>query len=317
MNKPDQKRWWVLGLPLALICAACAARTPTPTRPVIKLAANAWMASELNVAVAEIILEEKMGFPVEVVAIDENDQWAKLAKGELHACLEVWPSGHAGRAQKYIQEEKSIENGGPLGPVGKIGWYIPDYILRKYPELATWEGFKKPENVALFAAPETGDKGRFLAGDPGWVQYDADIIRNLGLNLQVVRLGSEEALLAALDSAYKKQEPVLMYFWTPHWAHAVYDLVPVTLPPYSDECYARQTAGGVDCDYPPDPLYKIFWSGFKGYAPQAYEFLKKMNYTTRDQIAMMAMVQIDKKSIQEAARAWLRDHETEWQAWLP
>jgi len=301
-----------------VILAACAApQAPTPVKPVIKLASNAWMASELNVAVAKIILEEKMGYPVEITPIDENEQWAKLAQGELHACLEVWASGHTDDAKKYIQEEKSIEHGGPLGPVGKIGWYIPDYLLPKYPELATWEGLKDPQNAALFATPETGDKGRFLAGDPGWVQYDEDIIRNLSLDFQVVRLGSEEALLAELDAAYKKQEPVLLYFWTPHWAHVLYDLVPVRLPPYSDGCYAKSETGGVDCDYPSDELYKIFWSGLKDYAPEVHQFLRNFNYSNQDQIALMATVQIDKKSIPEAARAWVNDHETIWKDWIP
>lgn len=312
-----KSRVLVLLLVLLLFPACADKKENKADKPVIKLAINSWQSSALNVAIAEILLEKEMGYTVETTVIDENEQWALLAQGELHACLEVWPSGHAENVARYLVDEKTVEHGGSLGVVGKIGWYIPDYMLRQRPELATWEGFKEPDNVALFASAETGGKGRFLAGDPGWVQYDADIIRNLGLDFQVVSVGTEDALLAALEAAYGKQEPILLYFWTPHWAHVLYDLVPVALPPYSEACYAARDAGGVNCDYPPDDLHKIFWSGFKNYAPDAWQFLRNFKYSNRDQIALMAAVQIDGNSTQEAARAWIEQNEAVWKSWIP
>lgn len=290
---------------------------PAEKKPLIKLAENPWSASAANVAVAKILLEEQLGYPVEVVTIDENAQWAAIASGDLHASLEVWPSGHAENIAEYIEKQKIVENGGPLGPIGKIGWYIPTYMLDEHPELATWEGFKDPENARLFATAETGDKGQFLAGDPSWVQYEDQIIPNLGLPLQVVVAGSEEALLAALDAAYSRQDPILFYFWTPHSIHARYDLTEVKLPPYSDECYAKADQGGIDCDYPPDILFKIFWVGLKDYAPEAYTFLKNFNYSTEDQIQLIAAIELDGKSAEEAAREWIAANEAKWKAWLP
>ena len=193
---------------------------------------------------------------------------------------------------------------------------MPAYMLNDHPELATWEGFANPDNAKLFATAETGDKGQFLAGDPSWVQYDADIINNLGLDMQVVTAGSEDAVVAALTSAYSRQEPIVFYFWTPHSIHAQYDLVQVELPPYSDECYAKAESGGVDCAYPSDDLFKIASASLKDEAPDAYQFLKNFNYT-KDQIEMIAAVELDEKSPEEAAKAWLAAHEDTWKAWLP
>jgi glycine betaine/proline transport system substrate-binding protein len=286
-------------------------------KPVIKLAENPWSASALNVAVARILLEEQLGYPVEVVTIGESAQWPALASGELHASLEVWPSGHADNIAEYIDSQQLVENGGPLGPVGKIGWYIPTYMLEEHPELATWEGLAVPENAALFATAETGEMGQFLAGDPSWTQYDDDIIANLGLNLMVVTAGSEEAVLAALDAAYSREEPILFYFYRPHAIFAKYDLTEVALPPYSEECYAQAASDGIDCDYPPDELLKVFWGGLAEAAPEAYTLLKNMNYTTEDQIGMIAAVELDGKSVEDAAREWLDANEATWQAWLP
>jgi glycine betaine/proline transport system substrate-binding protein len=286
-------------------------------KPVIKLAENPWSASALNVAVARILLEEQLGYPVEVVTIGESAQWPALASGELHASLEVWPSGHAENVAEYIDNQGLVENGGLLGPVGKIGWYIPTYLLEEHPELATWEGLAVPENAALFATAETGDQGQFLTGDPSWTQYEDDIIANLGLNFKIVAAGSEEAILAALDAAYSRQDPVLFYFWTPHSIHAKYDLTEVQLPPYSEECYAEAESGGVDCDYPPDELFKIFWGELADYAPEAYTLLTNMSYTTDDQISMIAAVELDGMSVEDAARQWLDANEATWQGWLP
>ena len=293
------------------------ATTTEGERPTILLAENPWSASALNVAIARILLEEELGNPVEVVTIGESAQWPALASGELHASLEVWPSGHAENVEEYITNQGLVENGGPLGPVGKIGWYIPTYLLDEHPELATWEGLADPENAALFATAETGDKGQFLAGDPSWTQYDADIIENLGLNFEVVAAGSEEAVLAALDAAYSREEPILFYFYRPHAIFAQYDLTEVQLPPYSEECYAGAESGGVDCDYPSDELFKVFWAGLAEYAPEAYTVLRNMTYSTEDQIAMIANVEAEGMSVEEAARTWLDANEATWQSWLP
>ena len=288
-----------------------------PTKDLtIKLAENPWSASAANVAVAKILLEEQLGYPVEVVNIGESAQWPALATGDLHASLEVWPSGHADNYAEYITNQGVVFDGGLLGPVGKIGWYIPSYLLNAHPEYATWEGLATPEAAAAFATAETGDKGQFLTGDPSWTSYEDQMIENLGLDFQIVAAGSEEAILAALDSAFSREEPLLFYFWTPHSIHAKYDLTEVELPPYSDECYAKADAGGVDCDYPQDDLYKIFWSGLEEAAPDAFALLSNMNYSTDDQISMIAAMELDGKSADEAARAWIDAHEDVWQAWL-
>lgn len=322
--------WLLLVVLLGAIAGGCAvpaapgAATTTAgsneassEKTTIKLAVNPWSASELNVAVAQILLEEQLGYPVETVEIAEQAQWAALAAGDLHASLEVWPSGHGANVAEYIEKQKVVEDGGALGVVGRIGWYMPTYLLTDHPDLATGEGLATPENAALFATAETGDKGQLLFGDPSWVTYEADIIENLGLNFQIVQAGSEEAILSSLDAAYSRQDPVLFYFWTPHSIHAKYELTRVALPDYSEECYAKAESGGVDCDYPSDNLFKIFWPGLKDAAPEAYALLKNMSYTTEDQISMIAAVELENKPVEEAARAWLDANEATWQAWLP
>ncbi len=305
----------------ALLLAACGSggeeTADSSDKMTIVLVENAWSASLLNVTVAKILLENELGYPVEIISLDENAQWAPLASGDAHASLEVWPSGHAANVAEFIDGAGTVENGGLLGPVGRIGWYMPSYVLAQDPSLATWEGFTSPEAAALFATAETGSSGQFVGGDPSFVQYDGDIINNLGMPFQVVFAGSEEAILAQLDSAYSREEPVLFYFWTPHSIHAKYDLTRVELPTYSDACYAEADSGGVDCDYPGDDLFKIFWSGLAEAAPDAHALLSNMSYNTEAQIDMIAAVEIEGQPVEDAAQAWLDANESIWRTWLP
>jgi glycine betaine/proline transport system substrate-binding protein len=102
----------------------------------------------------------------------------------------------------------------------------------------------------------------------------------------------------------------------PHSALAKYDLTPVSLPAYSDDCYAKASTGGINCDYPADHLMKIFWPGLKDSNPKAYQFLRNFNYTTKDQIALLGKVDNDKQAIDAAARGWIEANKSVWQGWI-
>lgn len=290
---------------LAVACGGGAQET-------ITLVENPWPASELNVAVAKIIIENELGNSVEIVALDENAQWDAISGGDVDASLEVWPSGHTERIAEYINDLGTVENGGLLGPVGEIGWFVPTYVIDNNPALATWEGYK--DAAADFATAETGDSGRFLGADPSWVQYDEQIIQNLDLPFQVVWTGSEDALLAEVSSAYSRQEPVLFYFYSPHAIFQQFDLTQVELPAYSDECYADPAQ--IDCAYPKDELLKIFNADLQEKDADVYTFLSNMNYGSDAQIEMLAMLN-EGMTVEDAAQAWVDAHEDVWSSWLP
>ncbi|NJN43975.1 MAG: glycine/betaine ABC transporter substrate-binding protein [Anaerolineae bacterium] len=278
----------------------------------IALVENPWPASELNAAVAKIIIEQELGNTVEVIALDENAQWDALAAGDVDASLEVWPSGHSERITEYIGNLKSVVDGGRLGPVGEIGWYVPTYAVDANPALATWEGYK--DAGAAFSSAETGDQGRFLGADPSWVQYDEQIIGNLGLPFQVVWAGSEDALLAEVSSAYSRNEPILFYFYSPHAIFQQFDLTQVELPTYTDECYADPAQ--IACAYPKDELMKIFSAKLEAKDGDVYTFLSNMNYGSDAQIEMLAKLN-DGLTVEESAQAWVDAHQDVWRAWLP
>lgn len=327
-----KNRTLIFLLALGLLAAACGGGTTATTggtettaggaettaatgdEPTINIAVNPWTASALNAEVAKVIIESELGNPVEIIAIDENTMFTGMADGSLDAALEIWPSGITEDEQAFF-DDGSVVNIGELGTIGKIGWFVPRYVIDEHPELATWEGFADPDNAALFATAETGDQGRFLGTDPSYSQYDEAIISNLDLPFQVVFSGSEPATVAELDARVAAGEPIVMYWWTPTAAVAKYDLVNVLLPDYSEECYADP--GAIDCDYPEDVLIKAVSAQLAEKDPEVQSFLEAFTITTEDQLSMLPAVEIDGEDAAVVAQQWVDEHQDVWSVWLP
>jgi len=214
-----------------------------------------------------------------------------------------------------MNQDHSVEDGGPLGPVAKVGWFVPTYMLTAHPELATWEGLK--QDASMFQTADSGSAGQILDGDPSYVTFDQAIADNLGLNMKAVYSGSEAAELTELDTAYSAQDPILMYFWTPHWAQAKYDLTMMKLPEVTDQC-TKDAADNPDayaCGYPQDVLYKAFNENLQTKAPAAFAFLSAMQWTNDMQNGVAADIH-DGMDPQDAAQKWVDANPTVWQPWV-
>jgi glycine betaine/proline transport system substrate-binding protein len=285
-----KKQFWLTLVALALVAAACGGDADTTTtaggtettaaagdNPTINIVANPWTASMLNAEVAKQLIESELGYPVEIVAIDENTMFTGMSDGSLDAALEIWPSGVTEDEQAFF-DDGSVLNIGELGTVGKIGWFVPSYLIEEHPELATWEGFADPDNAALIFS------------------------------------GSEAATVADLDARVAAQEPIVMYWWTPTAAVAKYDLVNVLLPEYSEECYADPAA--IACDYPEDVLIKAASAQLGEKAPEVLAFLEAFTITTEDQLSMLPAVEIDGEDAADVAARWITENEAVWSAWL-
>jgi len=324
-----QHRWAVAaGLAVvALLATACSdvtssssaasggAAVPDNSGTTINIAVNPWLGSEANAEVVADLLQNKLGYTVNLVHANEYGQFQKLATGELDATLEVWPSGHSQDYRDYIASNNGVVDAGLNGITGQIGWYVPTYMLQDHPELATWEGLKT--DASMFATSDTGSKGRILDGDPTFVTFDQPIADNLGLNLQVVYAGSETSQLAELKTAYANQEPFLFYFWTPHWAQQQYQLTKIQLPPVTQACKdaALNDPTQYACDYPADPLYKAFSDKLQAKAPAAYTLMSAFSYTADDQNAIGLDI-YNGTDPAEAAQKWIDANPTVWQPWV-
>jgi glycine betaine/proline transport system substrate-binding protein len=295
--------------------AGSSGAVPDNSGTTITFAISPWDGSAANVAIAKVLLESKLGYSVKTTNIDEYAQFPALANGTLDATLEVWPSGHAKDYSKYITGGNGVVDGGKLGVIGQIGWWVPTYLVDAHPELASWEGLK--QDASMFQTAESGSAGQILDGDPSYVTFDQSIADNLGLNLKVVYGGSEQAEITALDTAYQKQGPILLYFWTPHWAQSKYDLTMIKLPDVTQACTdaASNDPSKYACAYPQDDLYKAFNQDLQSNAPAAFAFLSAMSYTNDAQNSVALDIH-NKMSPDDAAQKWIDANPTVWQPWV-
>ena len=285
----------------------------------ITFVVNPWTASALNVAVAAQLVESELGHPTEVITIDENEaMFTGLSDGTVDAVLEIWPSGITDTEQAFFDDGSVVDIGG-LGAIGKIGWFVPQYVIDERPEMATWEGLQSDEAGQYFSTAETGDLGRFLGTDPSYSQYDALLIENLALPFEVQFSGSEPATVAELDARSAAGEPVIMYWWTPTAAVGKFDLVNVQLPEFTPECGASGAAEDADvkCDYPEDPIFKAVSAGLEEKAPDVFAFLQAFTITNAEQLEMLPPAEIDGEDVEDVAADWIAAHEDAWSAWIP
>ena len=276
----------------------------------VKMMINQWVGAAANVAVAQCLLQQ-MGYKVTTSTLAEEVAWQGFQTGEVDVILENW--GHPDLEKKYIQTDKLATDAGPNGVTGIIGWYVPGWMLDKYPDMADWHNLNKYAD--LFKTSESGDKGQFLGSDPTFVQYDEALIANLGLNFKDVFSGSEAATITAFQQADKNKTPLIGYFYDPQWLLNEIKLVQVKLPPYTPGCDADLKK--VACDYPPYILNKIVRTKFLETGGDAATFIKNFKWGNADQNSVADAITNKNMAPEDAAKQWIDANPTVWQAWMP
>ncbi len=276
----------------------------------VTLSVQSWVGAQSNVAVAQYLLEHKLGYRVDTVQVDEVPAWDALSQGRVDAILEDW--GHPDQEKRYVTDKKTITRGGGLGVTGHIGWYVPTYLVKQHPDITNWKNLDKYSS--LFRTPESGGKGQLMDGSPSYVTNDKALVKNLKLNYQVVFAGSEAAQITQMKQFAKEKKPFLTYWYAPQWLFKKVPMTEVKLPPYKEGCDAD--AAKVACAYPHTPLQKYLNSGFAKNGGKAAALLKKFKWTTEDQNEVSLMIADQKMSPQDAAKKWVDSHASTWKAWL-
>ncbi len=135
----------------------------------------------------------------------------------------------------------------------------------------------------------------------GLMRLTAQAMEDYELSDWTLSESSSAAMTAALDKAYKKEEPIVITAWTPHWMFNTYDLK------YLDD--PKKTYGE------PEEIHTIARLGLEADHPTGYEFLDRFNWTADDMGEVMIAIQ-DGKSPEQAAAEWVDSHETEVNAWI-
>ncbi|MEV0210231.1 ABC transporter substrate-binding protein [Streptomyces sp. NPDC050788] len=274
------------------------------------VAVSPWVGYEADAAVVGYVAEHELGCKVVKKDLKAEIGWQGFETGEVDAILENW--GHDNLRKKYITEQKTAVDLGPTGNKGIIGWYLPPWIVKKYPDITDWKNLNK--YASHFRTSESGDKGQLLDGDASYQTNDEALVKNLKLNFTVVYAGSETALIQAFRDAEKHKKWVIGYFYEPQWFLSEVPLKKVSLPEHTAGCDAE--AAKVACDYPVFDLDKIVSIRFAKSGSPAYDLVKNFKWTNADQNTVARYIALDKMTPEAAAEKWVKAHPDKVAAWL-
>lgn len=305
---------------LSVAAAAFLAVTPAlaqeSTDP-IKLTLHDWSGQLITTTLMGEVLKEA-GYNVEYVQADYIAQFAGLKTGDLHVAMELWET----TAREAMDEAYATGNVVSLGETGMQAieeWWYPAYMEERCPGLPNWEALK--DCADAFSTPETAPMGRYLGGPVTWGGFDEERVESLGLDFEVVHAGTDAALFAELEAAYQREDPIMLWVYSPHWAPAKFKGSYVQFPPYSAECYNDPSVGvnpnaAYDCGKPSGPIWKAAWAGLADKWPNAEKAIKNFKISNEDMGAMVADVDLNGKSVDETVAAWMTDHKDTWSAWI-
>ena len=303
-----------VGVLSALTLSACGAADTSPNRSANKviLAEPSWVGAQANAAVVKKLMEDELDVQVDAKTMDEPVAFDALHSGKADAILEDW-HGVPKKEKKYVEDKKTVVSGGDLGVKGHIGWFVPKYYADKNPEIKDYKNLNKFADD--FKTSESGGKGHFMGAAPSYSQHDKGLIKNFGLNFKHVPTGSEAAHLEEIQRLYDAKKPFLTYWWEPQWMNNEVEMVEVELPKHTPGCETPESQA--KCGYEHNQLEKFMNRDFAESGSEASKFLKKFNWTTKDQNQVAKMIAGDGMKPEEAAAEWIKDNKSTWQKWLP
>ena len=234
---------------------------------------------------AKAALEDK-GIKADVKAIEPGPIYASLAKGDADFFMDAWlPNTHADYWEKYGDKLEKI---GESFSGGTTGLVVPQYVeVNSIAELN--------DNVDKFNGKIYG------IGSGAGIHANTDkVIEAYGLDYEQVT-SSGSAMMAALQKAYNKQEPVIVTGWKPHFKWANFDLK-----------YLEDPKG----IYPKDVCAIVTRKGFEADYPEITSFLKSFNMKEMQLYDLMGKIK-ESDDTYAAAQEWYNSHKVLVESWMP
>ena len=295
-------------------------------KPVIRLHGGEYNSNLINNAIAEYIIEEGYGYPVEIVEMTNTMMEEALPKGEIDLRMEGWQQNRIDWYNENI-ENGNIVNLGMTYEAGPQFFIIPKWVAEQY-NIETV--FDMKDHWELFKDPQDPTRGAFYNGISGWGATDINIVKLEAYGLtryyNSVLPGSSDAMEAAMARAQMNRQPVFGYYWAPTALMGAYDWYILEEPPYTAECWEQITAARDDeslhpideaCAYEEIPIDKIAHSGLLKKAPDVVEMLRKMMVGLEPLNETLAWAEEnDVQDWEDAAIHYLQNYKDRWETWV-
>jgi len=277
-----------------------------------------------HTALAQRIIAQGFGCKVDRVPGQTIPLLNGLARGDLDVVMEIWTANPAKPWVDALAEGKVVSLGVTATDATE-GWFVPRYLVEG--PAAKAAGLKAvadlPAHKGLFADPEDPAKGRFYNCVPGWQceLVNTKKLKAYGLDAHYTNFtaGSGEALAAAVESAVKRERPVLFYHWGPTWLLGKYDFVKVEEPPFDRAVWEAMLAAEAPKAATAYPVSKVVIganAAFAEKAPALADFLRKYEMTSAMVSRVLAHMRDTGASAEKAAEHYLATDAT-WTRWVP
>jgi glycine betaine/proline transport system substrate-binding protein len=271
------------------------------------VAMHAWVGYTASAQVVSDVARQALNCNIEQIQLEEAGvTYDAMEAGSVDVIIEDWGGG---RWQEWV-DRGAIQEVGDNGNVGLIGMYVPQWMCEEYPDIS--DGTKLNDYAELFVTPETGDKGAWYEGPPGYTTIGEKIINAYGLNYQIINTGSEAALIEMFTQAAENKEPGLGYFYEPQNFLAQVELCRINFPA-NDWADPAEASG--ETDYPETPLKKLATTELMESGSPFSVLIANFEWTNADQNQVAAAIE-GGATPEEAAAAWIDANKDRVNAWL-
>lgn len=279
----------------AILCAALALlfcwALPVQAKEnkTLKIVYVEWDCATASSNLAKAVLEDRLGYKVELLPVTQPILWTSLASGDADAMVTAWlPDTHK---EMYAKVKKQVEMLGKLTGGARLGLAVPDYVpLKSVEELSA--------NAAKF-------KNRIIGIDPGAgiMQLTEKLLKDYNIkNMELVE-GSGTIMTSSLADAIRNKEWIVVTAWSPHWMFGRWQLHYLDDPKAS---LGRE-----------EGIYKVGRKGLKKDHPAAWAFLTHFSYTGADQLQqLMAWNQEKGTDPLQNARRFMKAYPEQVNSWL-
>lgn len=257
----------------------------------IKIGWTAWSDAEAVTNIAKQLLEQQLGYKVELVMTDIGLQYQGVAKKQLDVMLMAWlPNTHKAYWDKLSSQVVDL---GILYDNAKLGWAVPDYVPAS--ELSSIDDLNKPDVAKKLKSQVQGiDPGA------GLMRASEKALKDYNLNGYDLRTGSDAAMIVALDRAVARKEWIVVTTWNPHWMFSKYKVRYLEDP--------KMSLGGAEA------IHAIGRKGFAEDFPKAAAFIKNFRIPLADLEGIMAKAK--DSSYEKEAAAYIASHPDMVAGWL-
>ena len=288
-----------------------------------------WASAVLMANVDKVILGKGYGCKTSLIQGDTMPTFTSMnEKGQPDVAPELWVNAVRQPLGKAMKEGRlhSVNNG-PITDLGE-GWWIPPHTAKKHPELKTvLDILNRPD---LFPYQEDKSKGAFTGCPAGWgcQLTNANLFRAFEMEKKgwvLVDPGSAAGLDGSLAKAVERGQNWFGYYWSPTALAGKLGLVKVPFGvPFAgsenwDGCIVKAAQ---DCADPKpsawtkSEVHTVVSDKFMKNGGVALDYLRARVFPGEIMNAMLAYMQFNQASGEDAAVEFLRKHEGVWTKWV-